>query len=187
MSEHNYLAGHFLIAMPSLADSFFGDSLVYLVEHNADGAMGIVINQTMDLNLADVLQQLYPDTPAAEHAAQVPIYTGGPVQMEHGFVLHSTGHDYQQTATIGEFNLTTSKDILSAIGDKQGPEQYLIALGYSGWGAGQLEDELKENVWLSCPAQHAIIFTTPAEQKRAAAAATLGIQLSQLSHHAGNA
>ncbi|MCK9238027.1 MAG: YqgE/AlgH family protein [Thiopseudomonas sp.] len=187
MSDHSYLSDHFLIAMPSLADSFFGESLIYLFEHSAEGAMGIVINQTSGLNLAEVLEQLNPEQLAATHTQEIPIYTGGPVQMEHGFVLHSIGHSYQQTATIGAFSLTTSKDILSTIADGTGPKQYLIALGYSGWGAGQLEDELRDNVWLSCPAQSSIIFDIPADAKRAAAAATLGVQLSQLSHHAGNA
>lgn len=187
MSDHSYFSDHFLIAMPNLNDSFFGESLVYLFEHNAEGAMGIVINQTSGLNLADVLQQIQPEQLAVAHAKEIPIYTGGPVQMEHGFVLHSNGYKYQQTATIGSFSLTTSRDVLSAIADGSGPEEYLIALGYSGWGAGQLEDELKDNVWLSCPAQHSIIFDIPASEKRAAAAATLGVQLSQLSYHAGNA
>ncbi len=179
MSDHSYLSDHFLIAMPSLADSFFGESLIYLFEHSAEGAMGIVINQTSGLNLSDVLEQLHPEQLAATHTQDIPIYTGGPVQMEHGFILHSTGHSYQQTATIGAFSLTTSRDILSSIAEGTGPEKYLIA--------GQLEGELKDNVWLSCPAQPSIIFDTPADEKRAAAAATLGVQLSQLSHHAGNA
>ncbi len=187
MSDHSYLSDHFLIAMPSLANSFFGESLIYLFEHSAEGAMGIVINQVSGLSLAEVLEQLHPEQLAAAHTRDIPIYTGGPVQMEHGFVLHPNGHNYQQTATIGAFSLTTSRDILSSIAEGTGPEKYLIALGYSGWGAGQLEGELKDNVWLSCPAQPSIIFDTPADEKRAAAAVTLGIQLSQLSHHAGNA
>ncbi len=187
MSDHSYLSDHFLIAMPSLADSFFGESLIYLFEHSAEGAMGIVINQASGLSLAEVLEQLHPEQLAAAHTRDIPIYTGGPVQMEHGFVLHPNGHNYQQTATIGAFSLTTSRDILSSIAEGTGPEKYLIALGYSGWGAGQLEGELKDNAWLSCPADLAIIFDTPIAQRRSAAAALLGVDLERLSHQVGHA
>lgn len=187
MSNTSYLSNHFLIAMPSLTDSFFGESLVYLFEHNSEGAMGMVINQSTDLSLADILAQLRPDAEAPAHTLDIPVYRGGPVQMEHGFVLHPNTHAYQHTTSIGNLSLTTSRDILFAIADGSGPAEHLITLGYSGWGASQLEDELKENAWLSCPADQSIIFATPAGERRTAAAASLGIQLNQLSHHAGNA
>lgn len=183
----SYLSQHFLIAMPNLADSFFGDSLLYLFEHTSEGAMGMIVNQSTDLSLADVLTQLRPEGEIPAHAATIPVYRGGPVQTDHGFVLHSSTHSYKHTTQVGELSLTTSRDVLFAIADGTGPAEHLIALGYSGWGAGQLENEIKDNVWLSCPAEQSIIFKTPAQQRRAAAAGLLGIELSQLSHHAGNA
>lgn len=187
MSEFTSLADHFLIAMPALQDPFFGESLVYLFEHNQDGSMGLVINQPTELSLADVLEQLRSEQQAPQHTSNTPVYAGGPVQTERGFVMHPPGHEYQSTVNLGALSITNSQDILDAIAAGQGPEQYLVALGYAGWGAGQLEDELKNNTWLSCPAEHGIIFDTPPEERRAAAAASLGIQLSQLSHLAGHA
>ncbi len=186
MTEFNSLADHFLIAMPALQDPFFGQSLVYLFEHNSEGAMGLVVNQPTELSLADVLNQLQPEQEPPAHTADISIHSGGPVQTERGFVMHPPGTSYQSTVDLGALSITNSQDILAAIADGKGPEQFLIALGYAGWGAGQLEDELKGNTWLSCPASHAIIFDTPVEERRAAAAASLGIQLSQLSHLAGH-
>lgn len=186
MTEFNSLADHFLIAMPALQDPFFGQSLVYLFEHNSEGAMGLVVNQPTELSLADVLNQLQPEQEPPTHTADISIHSGGPVQTERGFVMHPPGTSYQSTVDLGALSITNSQDILAAIADGKGPEQFLIALGYAGWGAGQLEEELKGNTWLSCPASHAIIFDTPVEERRAAAAASLGIQLSQLSHLAGH-
>lgn len=186
MSEFTSLADHFLIAMPALQDPFFGQSLVYLFEHNPEGAMGLVVNQPTELSLADVLNQLQPEQEPAAHTADIAIYSGGPVQTEHGFVMHPPGSNYQSTVDLGALSITNSQDILAAIADGKGPEQFLIALGYAGWGTGQLEEELKGNTWLSCPASHGIIFDTPTEERRAAATASLGIQLSQLSHLAGH-
>lgn len=186
MTDFTSLADHFLIAMPALQDPFFGQSLVYLFEHTPEGAMGLVINQPTELSLADVLVQLQTDEEPATHTADIAVYAGGPVQTERGFVMHPPGHPYQSTVDLGALSITNSQDILHAIAEQQGPEHYLIALGYAGWGAGQLEEELRDNTWLSCPASHAIIFDTPAAERREAAAASLGIQLSQLSHMAGH-
>ena len=186
MTEFTSLADHFLIAMPALQDPFFGQSLVYLFEHNPEGAMGLVINHPTELSLAEVLTQLNPEQKPPAHTANIAIYAGGPVQTERGFVMHPPGRHYQSTVDLGALSITNSQDILGAIATGSGPEQFLIALGYAGWGAGQLEEELKGNTWLSCPASHAIIFDTPAEERRASAAASLGIQLSQLSHLAGH-
>ncbi len=186
MTELTSLADHFLIAMPALQDPFFGQSLVYLFEHNPEGAMGLVINHPTELSLADVLNQLHPEQEPAAHTADIVVYAGGPVQTERGFVMHPPGQHYQSTVDLDALSITNSQDILDAIAAGTGPEQFLIALGYAGWGAGQLEEELKSNTWLSCPASHAIIFDTPAEERRAAAASSLGIQLSQLSHLAGH-
>lgn len=187
MTESTLLTDHFLIAMPSLDDPYFGQSLVYLFEHTAEGAMGLVINQPTGLNLADILTQLMHEGVPSAAAQGIPVYAGGPVQTEHGFVLHPQGMQFKNTAKVGALSITNSQDILSHIADGSGPTDCLIALGYAGWGAGQLEQELRSNTWLSCPADHSIIFNTPADQRREAAAATLGIQLSQLSHLAGHA
>lgn len=187
MNDFVSLTDHFLIAMPGLDDPFFGQSLVYLFEHSPEGAMGLVINQPTELHLSDVLDQLQPDKPPAAATHAVPVFAGGPVQVERGFVLHPAGHQYQSTHSMGQLSMTNSRDILDDIATGQGPGRYLIALGYSGWGAGQLEDELGRNSWLSCPAQHPIMFDTEPPQRREAAARLLGIDLSRLSSQAGHA
>lgn len=186
MTDLTSLTDHFLIAMPALQDPFFGQSLVYLFEHGPDGSMGLVVNRPTELSLADVLAQLNPDSEPPAHTEHIAIYSGGPVQTERGFVMHPPGPQYQSTVDLGALSITNSQDILTEIAAGNGPEQYLIALGYAGWGAGQLEDELRSNTWLSCPATHAIIFNTPTEKRREAAANSLGIQLAQLSHMAGH-
>ncbi|MGH8354624.1 MAG: YqgE/AlgH family protein [Pseudomonas sp.] len=183
----SYLKHHFLIAMPHMADPNFAQTLTYLVEHNAQGAMGIVINRPNGLSLADVLEQLRPDTPPQARYQGLPIYAGGPMQTDRGFVLHPTGQRFQATLELGELALSTSQDALFAIADGVGPERSLIALGYAGWDAGQLETELVNNVWLTCPADSGILFDTPTEQRLAAAAARLGVNLSLLTGQAGHA
>jgi putative transcriptional regulator len=183
----SYLKHHFLIAMPHMADPNFAQTVTYLVEHNEQGAMGLVINRPNGLNLADVLEQLRPDEPPASRCQSLPIFAGGPVQTDRGFVLHPSGHSFQATLELGELALSTSQDALFAIADGSGPDKHLITLGYAGWEAGQLETELTDNAWLTCPADAAILFDTPAEQRLAAAAARLGINLSLLTAQAGHA
>ena len=186
MTDFTSLADQFLIAMPALQDPFFGQSLVYLLGHAPEGAMGLIVNRPTELSLADVLAQLKPEQQPAEHTNAIAVYAGGPVQTERGFVMHPPKRNYQSTVNLRALCITKSQDILGAISAHEGPQHYLITLGYAGWGAGQLEDELKNNTWLSCPASHDILFAVPAEERRAAAAASLGIQLSQLSHLAGH-
>ena len=183
----SYLKHHFLIAMPHMADPNFAQAVVYLVEHNQHGAMGLVINRPCELNLADVLEQLHPDAESSKRCRQLPIYTGGPVHTERGFVLHPRGWNYQATLELGELALSTSQDVLLAIADGSGPERFLIALGYAGWEAGQLEAELIDNAWLACPADPAVLFDTPVEQRLQRAAAPLGIDLGLLSSQVGHA
>ncbi|AYC31143.1 YqgE/AlgH family protein [Pseudomonas cavernae] len=183
----SYLKHHFLIAMPHMADPNFAQTVTYLIEHNAEGAMGLVINRPNGLNLADVLEQLRPDdTPSARSQSQ-PIYAGGPVQSDRGFVLHPAGVQFQATLELGELALSTSQDVLFAIADGSGPTKSLIALGYAGWEAGQLEAELVDNVWLTCPADSHILFDLPHEQRLNAAAERLGVNLSLLTSQAGHA
>ncbi|MBV2134101.1 YqgE/AlgH family protein [Pseudomonas sp. MAP12] len=186
-SSPSYLKHHFLIAMPHMADPNFAQSVIYLVEHNQHGAMGLVVNRPSELNLADVLEQLSPDTAADARCHQLPIYAGGPVHTDRGFVLHPHGWSYQSTLELGELALSTSQDVLLAIADHSGPERFLIALGYAGWEAGQLEDELLDNAWLTCPADPAVLFDVDVAQRLQRAAAPLGIDLSLLSSQAGHA
>lgn len=183
----DFLKHHLLIAMPQLADNHFANTLVYLVEHGEHGAMGLVVNRPMGLNLADVLPQLRSDWVPAEHCQDIPIFAGGPVHSERGFVLHSADHAYQSTIALGELSLSSSQDVLFAIADGQGPQHYLITLGYAGWDSGQLEQELLDNVWLTCPCEPQILFQTPVEQRLNAAAALLGVNLALLSAEAGHA
>lgn len=183
----SYLKHHFLIAMPHMADPHFAQTVTYLVEHNEQGAMGLVINRPSGLNLADVMEQLRPDDTPPALCQSLAILSGGPVQTDRGFVLHPSGHSYQATLELGELALSTSQDALFAIADGQGPDQHLITLGYAGWEAGQLEQELTDNAWLTCPADSEILFTTPFDQRLVAAAARLGINLSLLSAQAGHA
>ena len=183
----SYLKHHFLIAMPHMADPNFAQTVTYLVEHNEQGAMGLVINRPNGLNLADVLEQLRPDETPPALCQSLPIFAGGPVQTDRGFVLHPSGQSFQATLELGELALSTSQDALFAIADGSGPAKHLITLGYAGWEAGQLETELTDNAWLTCPADAAILFDTPAEQRLGAAAARLGINLSLLTAQAGHA
>ncbi len=173
--------------MPSLQDADFHRTVTYICEHDDQGAMGIIINRPLSLELADILEQMdiKPDTPEAIHQ---PVFSGGPVQTERGFVLHLSDHSWDATNKITpDISVTTSKDILQALAAGKGPEQSLVALGYAGWGAGQLEKELAENVWLSGPADTQIIFSHPPEQRWQAAARLLGIDLNLISGQTGHA
>ncbi|WP_017902925.1 YqgE/AlgH family protein [Pseudomonas asplenii] len=182
-----YLKHHFLIAMPHMADPNFAQTVTYIVEHSANGAMGLVINRPQSLNLADILEQLRPDIDPPALCQHIPIYSGGPVQTDRGFVLHPIGKTYQATVELEGLALSTSQDVLFAIADGVGPERSLITLGYAGWEAGQLEAELADNAWLTCPFSPEILFNTDSEDRLAAAAAHLGVNLSLLTSQAGHA
>ena len=181
------LKHHFLIAMPQMADSGFAGSVVYLVEHGPHGAMGLVINKPIGMSLADVMQQLQPDSQPQAHCHIKPIHAGGPVQPERGFVLHPNGWHYQHTLEMGSVAMSTSEDALYAIADGSGPQRCMIALGYAGWAPGQLESELMDNAWLTCPADTTILFDTPSDERLDLAAASLGIDLHLLSRQTGHA
>ena len=183
----SYLKHQFLIAMPHMADPNFAQTLTYIVEHNANGAMGLVVNRPQDLYLADILEQLRPDEEPAPSTLQIPIYQGGPVQTDRGFVLHSAECSYQATVELQGVSLSTSQDVLFAIAEGVGPKQSLITLGYAGWEAGQLEAELADNAWLNCPFDANILFGMACEQRLQAAAQSLGINLALLTSQAGHA
>ncbi|MCW9057407.1 MAG: YqgE/AlgH family protein [Gammaproteobacteria bacterium] len=186
MHDTDFLGNHFLIAMPKLADPNFFHTVTYLCEHNPEGALGIVINRPLHLTLREILQHMDLE-PVTEAIGDQPIYLGGPVQQERGFVLHRPLGDWEATLPVSEeIGVTSSRDILTAIAAGQGPDQCLIALGYAGWGAGQLEQELVANAWLSGPADQRIIFDLPHEQRWEAAAARLGVDLNLLSGEAGH-
>lgn len=181
------LRDHFLLAMPTLSEGIFSHSITYICEHGESGAMGIVINQPLDLSVGEIFEHLQIDSPP--DFGDEPVLAGGPVQIDHGFVLHRGRSDSWEASlkVTSEITLTTSRDILRAIAGGTGPGDHLIALGYAGWSAGQLEQELAENSWLSLPAESDIIFNTPTDQRLGAAAALLGIDMNLISGEAGHA
>jgi len=181
------LKNHFLLAMPGLNDPNFAQSVVYICEHNADGAMGLIINQQLDIPVKAIFDQL--ELSYLDECGSSLIFDGGPVQRDRGFILHpSVEQQWESTVVIGEdISLTASKDILTDIALGKGPENALITLGYSSWEAGQLEQELTQNSWLTIPADSAIIFHTDCASRAGAAASSIGLDLAMLSHDAGHA
>jgi len=187
MSFSTSLTNHFLIAMPGLQDPNFARTVTYVCEHTDQGAMGIVINRPMEIRLGEVLSQLDIDSEDRTVLNSF-VYLGGPVQPERGFVLHTGGQSYDSTLSItADISVTTSRDVLEAIATGEGPARRLIALGYAGWGGGQLEAEMSANAWLSGPADTDIIFSLPAEARWLAAAQLLGVDMNLLSGEAGHA
>lgn len=181
------LTNHFLIAMPQLDDPNFFHSVTYLCQHDEEGAMGIIINQPLEMRLNEILEDLKIEQTDSTIGQQA-IYFGGPVQPDRGFILHPPAKNWQGTMFISDqIAITTSGDILSDIAQNDGPKQSLIALGYAGWGRGQLEQELAQNAWLSVPASAEIIFDTPVEKRWQAAASLLGVDLQFLSDDVGHA
>ena len=188
---------HFLIAMPGLEDAMFSKSVIYMCEHSERGALGLVINKPSDINL----QKLFEKVELPLHRkdlTQAPVFQGGPVQTERGFVLHESivmpGNEllhesiYASTMTIrGGLEMTTSKDVLEALSTGYGPRKVFISLGYSSWGQGQLESEISDNSWLTVEADPAVIFDTPVEERYARALMLLGLESWMLSPEAGHA
>jgi len=186
MSSIN-LTHHFLIAMPNMADPNFSRTLTYVCEHNDQGALGVVINRPIDMTLQALFERLALTLTDRELASS-PIYFGGPVQTDRGFVLHVPAGDWQSTLRVRDaIGLTTSKDVLEAVGRGEGPTKMLVTLGYAGWSAGQLEHELSQNAWLTVEARDAIIFDLPAEEKLPAAMELLGVDYARLADEAGHA
>src|SRR5918912_2416685 len=186
MSSIN-LTQHFLIAMPNMADPYFSKTLTYICEHNDQGALGLVVNRPIDMTLQALFERLSLPLKASE-MSDAPIYFGGPVQTDRGFVLHEPAGNWQSTLRVGEaIGLTTSKDILEAVGRGEGPTRMLVTLGYAGWSAGQLEHEISENAWLTVEARDAIIFEPPAEERLPAAMELLGLDYARLQDEAGHA
>lgn len=187
MTTETNLTNHFLIAMPSLEDGNFSKSVTYICEHNEDGALGITINRPSSITMEEILIQLR----ITERNPDIPppiILNGGPVQTDRGFILHSPIGEWESSLKVTDnIAVTTSQDIMQAIANGSGPKNKLIALGYSGWAAGQLEYELSENSWLTCPASEDILFNTAIEKRWDTAAMLLGIDLNLLSNQTGHA
>jgi putative transcriptional regulator len=184
----------FLIAMPGMGDGMFAGTVVYLCEHTEKGALGLVINKPIDIKLKNLFEKVELSLDR-EDLAEAPVYFGGPVQTERGFVLHEglgdaegEGGHYNSSMKIpGGLEMTTSKDVLEALSSGAGPKKILVTLGYSGWGAGQLEDEMSRNGWINVGAEPGIIFDTPVEQRYDRALSLLGIDPRMLSQEAGHA
>jgi putative transcriptional regulator len=185
--ESLYLANHLLIAMPTLQDTYFSRSITYICEHNKNGALGIVINRPLEIHLDDVLEQM--DIKSANpKAKEFPILCGGPAHPERGFVIHTPGGNWRSSLEVNkEISVTTSRDILLAIAQDEGPKNALVSLGYANWSAGQLEQEIKENCWLSCSPATNILFHLPFAERWQAALHSLGIDISMLSADVGHA
>jgi len=192
MASRIDLTNQFLIAMPGMADDTFAGTVVYLCEHNEKGALGLVINKPIDIKLKNLFEKVELSLDR-EELAELPVYFGGPVQTERGFVLHerlgsAAGEGYSSTMSVpGGLEMTTSKDVLEALSSGAGPKKILVTLGYSGWQAGQLEDELGRNGWLTVDADPTVIFDTPTEKRYDRALSLLGFDPRMLSQEAGHA
>ena len=181
------LAPSFLLSMPQLLDPNFSRTVVLLCKHNEDGALGLVVNRPIDMTLKALFERLSLQM-ADKKSADRPIYFGGPVQTDRGFVLHEPAGNWQSTLRVRDvIGLTTSKDILEAVGRGEGPQRMLVTLGYAGWSPGQLEHELSQNAWLTVEARDGIIFETPAEERLPAAMELLGLDYARLQDEAGHA
>lgn len=180
------LTDHFLIAMPAMGDPNFNETVTFIFEHTEQNAMGIVINRPTDLTTRNVFSQLEIEINDAQLAKQAVLH-GGPVRTEWGFVLHRDGEYKSTIKTPAGIHISTSQDILAAMAGGEGPDPVILALGCAGWGPGQLEDEIAGNTWLSVPVNPDVIFDTPFEQRWAAAAGLLGVDITSLSSYAGHA
>lgn len=181
------LSNQFLIAMPNMADPNFAGAVIYVCEHTPNGALGLMINRPTDLTLAGLFERIELSLGSADNHHDTPVFFGGPVQTDRGFVLHAAGGDYTSSIKVGELALTTSRDVLQAVSEGDGPAQMLVTLGYAGWGAGQLEDELSDNAWLTVSASADIIFNVPPALRFDAALKLLGIDPIMLAGEAGHA
>ena len=187
VQESANLTHHLLLAMPGVVSGSLADTVIYVCEHNEQGALGLVINRPTDLTLADLMSRIEVEVDADTDLAGTSVYFGGPVQTDRGFVLHDSDKAYTSSLAVGELTLTTSKDVLQDVAHGQGPQHMLVTLGYAGWSAGQLESEMAGNAWLNVKATREILFSTPFEKRYDSALAQLGIDPLMLSGGAGHA
>ena len=186
MNQATYLNNQFIIAMPGLADPNFSHTVTYLCQHNEEGALGIVVNRSAEMKLGEIFKQMKIRV-TASCAAETLVFAGGPVQQDRGFVLHTAGGGWDVTMVVSEsISLTTSRDVIEAIAAGKGPDQYLVALGYAGWGEGQLEQEILANAWLNTPYSKHVLFDTPINMRWRAAAGQIGIDINLLTTPAGH-
>ena len=182
------LSGQLLLAMPGKVGGNLADTVIYICEHTAQGALGLVINRPTELMLGDLLKRIDLDLSLEiDLTRDAPVFFGGPVQTDRGFVLHAPVGGYNSSIRLGEVALTTSRDVLQDVAQGKGPERLLVTLGYAGWGAGQLEYEMSQNAWLNVAATHDILFDVPSESRYQAALGQLGIDASMLAGDAGHA
>ena len=183
------LANHFLVAMPELKDPNFHQTVALICQHDENGALGVVINRPMEnLVMHDVLNQLELDVTKDQPMAHEPVYVGGPVHNELGLVLHEGFGEWQSTIPVGQtMGLTSSRDVLESIANAAGPQNLLLSLGYAGWGAGQLENEIQQNSWLTIEADPEIIFHTSVHERWHKAAQTIGVDITQIGSGVGHA
>lgn len=183
------LTHHFLIAMPAMSDPYFAKSLVYIAEHNDQGALGIIVNRPIDMSLATLFEKIDVAFAAETTAlAKLPVFFGGPVQTDRGFVLHRPLGAWQSTLAVSpEVGLTSSRDVLQAVARDGEPREIVVTLGYSGWEAGQLEHELAQNAWLTVPADTHILFDLPYEERLPSALEILGVDFANLAAKPGHA
>ena len=185
-AESDSLVNQLLIAMPGMEDPNFSSTVTLICEHNDEGALGIVINRPLQLQLGDVFKQLALAEDDAN--SENPVIHGGPLGTDRGFVLHAPGNSFESSLVVsGDIHLTFSRDVLDAMATGEGPGKSLVALGYASWGPGQLEDEILANSWLSAPATAEIVFDMPFDQRWSAAAKTLGVDITQIAPGAGHA
>ncbi len=181
------LENQLLIAMPSLNDSFFDKTVTYICEHNKEGAMGLIINLPVNLTLNELLSQINENVEEVPKLKEL-VLSGGPVSQDRGFVLHSPQNCWHSSLALTDnIMITTSKDILMALGTEKAPNEFIVTLGYAGWGPGQLEQEIRENSWLTTPADTDIVFNTPAELRWKKATDRLGFDITHLSSDIGHA
>lgn len=181
------LTHQFLIAMPAMVDPYFAKTLVFICEHNDQGALGIIVNRPLDMALGTLFEKV--DLPLEVSGfAELPVYFGGPVQTDRGFVLHRPLGSWQSTLRVsGDIGLTSSRDILKSIGETGAPRDLIVTLGYAGWSAGQIENEIQQNAWLTVAADPEVLFRMPYEDRLLAAMQMLGVSFTNLSDVAGHA
>jgi putative transcriptional regulator len=187
MSDPGYLTNQLLIAMPTLGDPNFAQTVALICDHNEHGALALILNKPLPMRMGEIFEQL--DIGIQEGPLSLrPVLRGGPMQTDRGFVIHPAGGDWDSTLEVSDsIHVTTSRDILAAIARGEGPQEALVALGYAGWDGGQLEEEIRANAWLNAPVESGIVFDLPFESRWAAAARLLGVELSRISTVGGNA
>jgi putative transcriptional regulator len=187
MSESGYLTNQLLIAMPTMGDPNFAQTVALVCDHNARGALGLILNKPLPMRMSEIFVQLEIDLKAGP-LSERQVLRGGPMQTDRGFVVHRAGGEWDSTLKVSDsLHVTTSRDILAAMARGQGPDDAVVALGYAGWDGGQLEEEIRANAWLSAPVEAGIIFDLPFESRWHAAARLLGVELSRISPISGNA